>query len=176
MTTKVLSPEEALKAFMSKGNVKEIEGVANFNPNLRLQNEQGIKFYVQGILLSRREKPSSFDPKKTQAIYTLKLISTNAAVSVRVKKDEYKDIEATPGMDVDIWSTTTLEGQLKSITPGNEVFIQYVGKAAKAEKGRQRAHIFKVIESPNAGVSQVAENESDAPIDAVAAGLDETEE
>lgn len=151
---KVLTPEEALKAFMSKGNVREVEGNKQFNPMMRLQNDKGEQLYLHGVLLKRREGKSSFDPAKPSYWYTFKVISTNAKASERVKKDEYKDILPTAGMVIDIQATTTLESQLRSLTPGNEVFIQYLGKAAKAEKGRQRAHLFKVVESPAEAVAE----------------------
>ncbi len=148
---KVLTPEEALKAFLSKGNAREVQSGSgrSFNPILRLFNQKGDKFYVQGILLKRREIPNPYDTTKIQPIYELKVTQSDAEAAKREKKgEEFKTIPVTPGLCVDIWASMTLDLQLKGVTPGNEVFIQYLGKAAKAEKGRQRAHLFKVVEVP----------------------------
>jgi hypothetical protein len=144
----VLSPEEARKRFMEKGNVEEVpEG--NFNPLLRLQNDKGLKLYLHGILLKKRERKEidrETAKEKILTTFTFKVVATNAKASTRVSKDSYKDIDVEPGIDVDYYNAPVgLVRGLSNVPFGAEVFISYEGREEKAQKGRAKAHKFKIV-------------------------------
>lgn len=143
-----MSPEEALANFLKKGEAKEVDTPNAFNPSMRLQNDEAQQLYVQGVLLKRKEAKSSYGDDKKIAIYVIKVSATNAPASVQVKKGEYKDVMVQAGTDVDLWTATNLDRQLNTVPFGSEVFIKYLGKAKKAEKGKNKAHLFQVVTIP----------------------------
>ena len=161
MSDKVLSPEEAMKQFMSKGDTKEVVASSNFNPGFRLQNDEGNKTFMQGVLLRRRESVGKGG--KPVAWYTFKLSQLSAALTkgvVKNGKTEYVVIPFVEGVEADTMSSTDLDRKLKDVAPGTDLLIVYKGKkTVETKKGKVRMHDFTVIQGQTEAAPTEAEEE-----------------
>lgn len=165
---RVLSADEALKAFMSRAGAQKIElSSGSYNPILRLENKKDSHYYLQGVYLRKREKANNYDASKTDTIYAFKLISTDAPIVTRNKDKQYVPVTFVKGMEVDVFAKDGLNKQLKGISAGAEVFIQWLGKVPKKTKVGTTItpHTYKVVQIAGPATIQPDDDVTDADVE-----------
>lgn len=139
--------EDALKDFDTEGKAEELEPVSNFNPSIKMHDEDGenIGLYVSGRYLSSREVLNN----GTKLMFIdLRLEKTNAKATIK-KGKSFPEVAVQAGQVVTVYASSRLYRSVKGLQPGTRVFFEYEGqKKVETPKGRKLAHIYKVKALP----------------------------
>jgi len=139
--------DQALKEFDVEGKAEEVEPASNFNPSIKMHDENGenIGLFVSGRYLSSRELVNN----GTKLMFIdVRLEKTNAKATVK-KGKSFPEVSVKAGDIVTVYASSRLYRSVKSLQPGTRVFFEYEGqKKVETPKGRKLAHIYKVKALP----------------------------